>query len=132
MGVNEGSLQVIDIEVMILKRIGIYLPLALVVFVVYTIMPRCTLRVSGFFIGTVDASLRESLGWSHLRCSKTSQACYSHPRRNHNLVRLFRFVGGAYRMYEQVPYGVPGLQQEVSTCHTTQSYCSDDVVCFAL
>ena len=35
--------------------------------------------------------LGESLGRSNQRGSKTSQACYGHPRRNLNLVRLFRF-----------------------------------------
>ena len=40
---------------------------------------------------TQSTSLRESLGWSNQRGSKTSQACHSHPRRNLNLIRLFRF-----------------------------------------
>ena len=48
-----------------------------------------TLRVS--VLTAQSTSLRESLGWSNQRGSKTSQACYSHPRCNPNLVRLFRF-----------------------------------------
>ena len=38
-----------------------------------------------------STSLRESLGGSNQRDSKTSQACYGHPRFNLNLIRLFRF-----------------------------------------
>ena len=52
----------------------------------HSIYNSVTLRVSGFSICTVD--VRESVGWSNQRGSKTSQACYSHPRRNLNLVRL--------------------------------------------
>ena len=44
-----------------------------------------------FSLTAQSTSLRESLGWSNQRGSKTSQACYSHPRCNLNLVRLFRF-----------------------------------------
>ena len=49
--------------------------------------------LSGFqaSLSTQLMSLRESLGWSNQRDSKTSQACYSHPRRNLNLVCFFRF-----------------------------------------
>ena len=50
-----------------------------------------TLRVSVFTKTVQSTSLRESLGWPNQRGSKTSQACYSHPRCNLNLVRLFRF-----------------------------------------
>ena len=49
--------------------------------------------LSGFQVSLLEqqpTSLRESLGWSNQRGSKTSQACYSHPRCNLNLVRLFR------------------------------------------
>ena len=49
-----------------------------------------TLRVS-VSLTAQSTSLRESLGWPNQRGSKTSQACYSHPRCNLNLVRLFRF-----------------------------------------
>ena len=44
-----------------------------------------------FSLTAQSTSLRESFGWSNQRGSKTSQACYSHPRCNLNLVRLFRF-----------------------------------------
>ena len=49
-----------------------------------------TIRDSFYSNGTV-ASLSESLGWFNRRGSKTSQACYSHPRCDLNLARLFRF-----------------------------------------
>ena len=49
-----------------------------------------TLRVS-VSLTAQSTSLRESLGWSNQRGSKTSQACYSRPRCNLNLVRIFRF-----------------------------------------
>ena len=38
-----------------------------------------------------STSLRESLDWSNQRGWKASRACYSHPRCNLNLARLFRF-----------------------------------------
>ena len=43
--------------------------------------------LSGFQVSlsTQSTSLRESLDWSNQRGSKTSQACYSHPRCNLNL-----------------------------------------------
>ena len=44
-----------------------------------------------FSLTAQSTALRGSLGWSNQRGSKTSQACYSHPRCNLNLVRLFRF-----------------------------------------
>ena len=44
------------------------------------------------FISTQPTPLGESLGRSNQRGSKTSQACYGHPRCNPNLVRLFRFL----------------------------------------
>ena len=44
-----------------------------------------------FTLTAQSTSLSESLGWSNQRGSKTSQACYSHPRCDLNLVRLFRF-----------------------------------------
>ena len=44
-----------------------------------------------FSLTAQSASLRESLGWSNQRGSKTPQARYSHPRCNPNPVRLFRF-----------------------------------------
>ena len=50
-----------------------------------------TLKGFQFSLTAQSTSLRESLGWPNQRGSKTSQACYSHPRCNLNLVRLFRF-----------------------------------------
>ena len=48
--------------------------------------------LSGFQVSLSAQStpLGESLGWSNQRGSKTSQACYGHPRCNLNLIRLFR------------------------------------------
>ena len=43
-----------------------------------------------FSLTAQSTSLRESFGWSNQRGPKTSQACYSYPRCNLNLVRLFR------------------------------------------
>ena len=47
--------------------------------------------LSGFQVSlsAQSTSLRESLGRSNQRGSKTPQACYSHPRCNLKLVRLF-------------------------------------------
>ena len=49
--------------------------------------------LSGFQVSLQarSTSLRESLGWSNQRGSKTPQACHRHPRHNLNLIRLFRF-----------------------------------------
>ena len=49
-----------------------------------------TLRVS-VPLTAQSTSLRESLGWSNQRDSKASQACYSHPRCNLNLLPLLSF-----------------------------------------
>ena len=50
--------------------------------------------LSGFQVylqAAQSTSLRDSFGWSNQRGSKTSQACHSHPWRNLNIIRLFRF-----------------------------------------
>ena len=54
-------------------------------------IPHSVLLGFQFSLTAKSTSLRESLGWPNQRGSKTSQACYSHPRCNLNLVRLFRF-----------------------------------------
>ena len=50
--------------------------------------------LSGFHVSlsAQSMSLRESLGWSNQRGSKTSQACYSYPGRNLNFVRFFHLL----------------------------------------
>ena len=44
-----------------------------------------------FTLTAQSTPLSECLGWPNQRGSKTSQAWYSHPRCDLNLVRLFRF-----------------------------------------
>ena len=55
-----------------------------------TINSILTLRVSGFSIGTVDVAYGV-LGLTNQRGYKRLKLANSHPRRNLNLVRLFRF-----------------------------------------